>query len=175
MTPTGGAVPGAATPMRGLRWADVEAVAGSLADAVAARLRAHEHHVMATVRPDGRPRVSGTTVNLTDGRLWLGMMRGAGRAADMRARPVCALHSAPLNAKLPNGEGDVRLDADIEFLDDDDFVSLLAAIGHDGAGLEGSSAVELYVRSIEMVEVPGDELVITSWTPTTGVTTRRLR
>lgn len=173
MSPTDVATSRADHSSRGLAWRAVQAAAGEFATIVAARLRAHEHHVMATVRADGRPRVSGTTINLTDGRLWLGMMPGAARSADLRARPWCAVHSAPVNVTLPLGEGDVRLDADVEFLTDDDFMALLRAIGHDVERFDGSAAVELFVREIEMVEVDGDALVLTRWTPSGGVTTRR--
>jgi hypothetical protein len=159
----------------GRRWSEVERLAGELALGVAARLRAHEHHVIATVRDDGRPRVSGTTVNLTDGRLWLGMMGVAARARDLRTRPWCALHSAPLNVTLPHGEGDVRIDADAVFLDDADFASLLRAIGHEPESFDGSSAVELMVREMSLVEVVGDEMLITSWSPSAGVRTGRHR
>ena len=98
-----------------------------------ARFTAHEHHVVATVRPDRRPRVGGTTVNFTDGRMWIGMMAAAARVNDLRRTSSCALHSAPLSTTLPEGEGDVRLDAHCVELSGDEFAALLRSIGFEAA------------------------------------------
>lgn len=52
-----------------------------------------EHATMATVRADGSPRISGTEVDFADdGDIYLGMMRGARRAADLRRDPRVAVH-----------------------------------------------------------------------------------
>lgn len=157
----------------GLPWADVEQQAGPLAAAVARRFAAHEHHVMATVRADGRPRVSGTNVYITEGVMWLGMMPAAARQGDLRARPWCAVHSAPLDALLPPGHGDVRLDADVRFVDDIQSRHLLRAVDRDDGASPGV-LVELLVRSMSLVEVDGSELLVTSWSPSKGTTSRRI-
>lgn len=48
---------------------------------------------MATIRADGAPRISGTEVDFAeDGEIYLGMMRGARRAADLRRDPRVAIH-----------------------------------------------------------------------------------
>ncbi|MFM7045669.1 MAG: pyridoxamine 5'-phosphate oxidase family protein [Ilumatobacteraceae bacterium] len=157
----------------GLAWRDVERLASPLASAAASRFAAHEHHVMATVQADGRPRVSGTNIYITDGTMWLGMMPAAARRHDLDARPWCSVHSAPLNAELPHGEGDVRLDADVRRLDDDVSRRLLHAIGRGDDSVTGVF-VELLIRSMSLVEVDGAELVVTSWSPSRGIATRRL-
>lgn len=157
----------------GLAWRDVEKLAGPLASAAASRFAAHEHHVMATVRADRRPRVSGTNIYITDGVMWLGMMPAAARWRDLDARPWCSVHSAPLNAGLPHGEGDVRLDADVRRLDDAESQRLLRAIGRGDDSVAGVF-VELLIRSISLVEVDGAELVIASWSPSRGTAVRRL-
>lgn len=157
----------------GLAWRDVERLASPLASAAASRFAAHEHHVMATVQADGRPRVSGTNIYITDGMMWLGMMPAAARRHDLDARPWCSVHSAPLNAELPHGEGDVRLDADVRRLDDDVSRQLLHAIGRGDDSVTGVF-VELLIRSMSLVEVDGAELVVTSWSPSRGIATRRL-
>ena len=157
----------------GLAWRDVERLTGPLAAAAALRFAAHEHHVMATVRADGRPRVSGTNIYITDGMMWLGMMPGAARQRDLEARPWCSVHSAPLNAELPHGEGDVRIDADVRRLDDGESRRLLRAIDRGDESMPGV-LVELLVRSMSLVEVEGGELVVTSWSPAKGTSSRRL-
>ena len=65
-----------------------------------ARLRAHRHRVLATLRRDGSPRVSGTEVQLHDdgpaaGMLLLGSMPRSRKGADMAHDPRVALHSNP--------------------------------------------------------------------------------
>jgi hypothetical protein len=157
----------------GLPWSEVERQAAPLAAAVASRFAAHEHHVMATVRSDGRPRVSGTNLYITEGVMWLGMMPAAARQRDLRARPWCSVHSAPLNAQLPPGHGDVRLDADVRFADESESRRLLHAIGRGDESMPGV-LVELLVRSMSLVEVDGSELVVTSWSPSKGTSIRRL-
>lgn len=46
-------------------WLGLEEAAPKLAGAVRARFEATKHHVLATVRKDGRPRVSGAEVEFT--------------------------------------------------------------------------------------------------------------
>jgi hypothetical protein len=41
-------------------WKQFSEEVPALADAVQARFKAHKHHVLATLRKDGSPRVSGT-------------------------------------------------------------------------------------------------------------------
>ena len=56
----------------------------ALADAVQARFKAHKHHVLATLRKDGSPRVSGTEVEILDALEANGVAEGiAGRFADI--------------------------------------------------------------------------------------------
>ena len=50
-------------------WEQFRTEAPDLADAIAARWAAHKHHVLATLRRDGSPRVSGTEVEIVDGRI----------------------------------------------------------------------------------------------------------
>lgn len=128
---------------------------------------------MATVRADGRPRVSGTNIYITDGMMWLGMMPAAARRHDLEARTWCSVHSAPLNAELPHGEGDVRVDADVRRLDDAESHRLLHAIGRGDDSVTGVY-FELLIRSMSLIEVDGDELAVTSWSPSEGTATRRL-
>ena len=145
---------------KGVSWAEFEREAPEFAASVLARLTAHEHHVVATVRANGQPRVGGTTVNFTDGRLWIGMMAAAARVGDLRRHLSCALHSAPLSTTLPEGEGDVRLDAEAAELSGDEFAALLRSIGFDAADFGDSVGFELFPTRVSIVEVAGDEMVL---------------
>ncbi|MEN3356972.1 MAG: hypothetical protein V7637_954 [Mycobacteriales bacterium] len=74
-------------------WADFTAVQPDLAGRVWALLAAHKHKVLATVRADGSPRVSGIEVDRKGDWLWLGSMPGARKARDMQRDPRFALHA----------------------------------------------------------------------------------
>ena len=51
------------------------------------------HKVLATLRADGSPRVSGIEARFTDGELWLAGMPRSVTFADLRRDPRMALHS----------------------------------------------------------------------------------
>jgi Pyridoxamine 5'-phosphate oxidase len=75
-------------------WSEFEAEAPELAAQVRARLEAHAHKTIATIRGDGAPRISGTETELSDGELWIGSMLDALKARDLQRDPRFALHSA---------------------------------------------------------------------------------
>lgn len=60
-----------------------------------AGLEAAKHHVLATLRADGSPRVSGTEVDFFGDDLVLGSMLHAMKARDLQRDPRFALHSNP--------------------------------------------------------------------------------
>lgn len=70
--------------------------------------------VLATVRADGAPRVSGIEI-VFDGdgaacELAFGSMPGARKGADLRRDPRCALHAAPADQSGGDlGDGDVKV------------------------------------------------------------------
>ena len=157
-----------------LPWGDFARLEPAMAAMVRTRFTAHEHHVLATIRPDGSPRVTGTNVMVEDATLWIGSMPGSLRTADLRREPRCALHSNPLNAKLPAGEGDVRLSAHARELDMATVERLQSAHDPDSDVIDGDY-FELWPVEVELVEVHRDEMVIRRWTPTSGVVTIRKR
>lgn len=73
-------------------WAEFEAEAAELTAAVRALFDAHKHKVLATLRADGSPRVSGIEVEFVAGDLWLGMMARSRKALDLLRDPRFALH-----------------------------------------------------------------------------------
>lgn len=129
-------------------------------------LAAHPHHVVATVRQDGSPRVGGTNVFVADGALWIGMMPQAARIADLRRDPRCAIHSAPLDEHLTLGDVRLRL-----FADEADPERAAALLGPDHPG-DGVVFV-LSVVEASIVRVDGTALVIDVWRPGSGLTVRR--
>jgi hypothetical protein len=75
-------------------WEEFTAAAPDLAKAVRAVFDAQTNKLLATLRRDGSPRISGIETTFKDGELWLGMMDGSRKALDLRRDPRMALHNA---------------------------------------------------------------------------------
>lgn len=74
-------------------WEDFERAEPAFAAAVRRTFATRKHATMATTDAAGAPRISGTEVDFrADGDVYLGMMAGARRAADLRADPRVAVH-----------------------------------------------------------------------------------
>lgn len=140
-----------ATPLA-LPWAEVEQQAPELAAQVRERFQARRHHVMATLRTDGSPRLSGTEVAWRDGELTLGAMTGTRRVADLRRDPRVALHSQgvdPAEGREAEWEGEAKVSGVA--------VPLPADADSDHLAVRVSALVLTRVRP------DGQALVITSW------------
>jgi len=148
-----------------VRWDHFAQQAPALAARILDVLTSHPHHVVATIGPDGAPRVGGTNLYVTDGELWMGMMPQARRIADLRRDPRCAVHSAPLDEQLERP--DVRLELSAREFSTDRFTHLLHAIGHPDPEAAGVGFA-LDVRRAVVVTVEGDRLVLDVWTPADG-------
>lgn len=81
-------------------WKQFETEAPELAKIVHAQLTATKHHVIATLRADGAPRVSGTEVDFDGDHLTLGSMPEARKAHDLQRDPRYALHNNPGDASM---------------------------------------------------------------------------
>ena len=154
-------------------WSEVEEAAPELAARVRATMDAHKHKVLATLRRDGSPRVSGIEAEFTDGELWLGMMPGSRKAMDLRRDPRLALHSAsvdPTEEDPSAWPGDAKVAGRAVEVDDPALVERLAGEGGGGAHL---FRVDLAEVVHTRVGEPADHLVIEVWREGTGL--RRLR
>jgi hypothetical protein len=74
-------------------WAALAAAEPDFADRVRRVFDAQRHKVLATLRRDGSPRVSGIEVEFDAGELLMGMMPGSMKAQDLRRDPRLALHA----------------------------------------------------------------------------------
>lgn len=92
--------------------------APELADRVWARFAATKHHVLATLRADGSPRVSGTEVARFGDDLVIGSMWEARKAFDLRRDPRFALHANPGDPSMEGGDAKIAGVA-VEVLDED--------------------------------------------------------
>ncbi|WP_051831534.1 pyridoxamine 5'-phosphate oxidase family protein [Streptomyces violens] len=98
----------ATTHTKAAGWSEFSAAEPALAGWVERRFGAYRHHVLATLRADGSPRLSGLEADFRGGELWLGMMPGSRKALDLRRDPRFALHANP-GAGDGMADGDVRI------------------------------------------------------------------
>ena len=150
-------------------WSDFEAAAPELAAEVRARLDAHTHKTLATIRGDGAPRISGTETTFADGELWIGSMWQARKAKDLQRDPRFALHSG--SDEPSDWKGDAKLSGVVEEITDPDRVREL----NGEAGASGPSHLfRLDVDEVSVVKLNDAKngIVIDVWTPERG--TRRI-
>jgi Pyridoxamine 5'-phosphate oxidase len=155
-------------------WSEVEAAAPELAARVRAILDAHKHKVLATLRRDGSPRLSGIEATIVDGELWLGMMPGSRKALDLRRDPRLALHSASVDPPTDDPSawpGDAKVAGRAVEVDDPALLERLGA-GEGGGGAH-LFRVDLTEVVLTRVGEPADHLVIEVWGEGTGL--RRLQ
>src|SRR2546429_100973 len=85
-------------------WSEVESAAPELAERVRERFEATGLGLLATLRADGSPRISGIEPLFALDELWLGMMHGSRKAADLQRDPRLALHNATEDKQVTNGD-----------------------------------------------------------------------
>lgn len=140
-------------------WAEFEEQAPELAARVRARLEAHKHLLIATLRRDGTPRISGIEALVWDGGLWLGMMPNSMKGRDLLRDPRFALHSAPVDLTLAEGDAKVSGRA-LEVTDRDELGGYWRALGRDPME---AIVFRADLDDAAITVVSGDELVIDSW------------
>ncbi|HZQ80258.1 MAG TPA: pyridoxamine 5'-phosphate oxidase family protein [Acidimicrobiia bacterium] len=153
-------------------WSDVESAVPELAAAVRAAFDAHRHKVLATLRADGSPRLSGNEASFRDGQLWLGMMPQSRKALDLRRDPRLELHSAPVDVELKHGDARIAGRA-VEETDPAVISAFAAASGEEHDGQEPPEPFHLFrvdIGEIVLIRIgdPADHLVIESWSPPAG-------
>ena len=153
-------------------WSDFRQAEPALAAAVQGRFESHRHAVMATLRRDGAPRLSGMEAPIRDGHLWLAMDSVSRKAHDLRRDPRFSIHSAPDGEELFLG------DARIEGLARAALVSEVALFieGHRFP-VDDPSTMALFtvdVTRVVLTRVEDRALRVITWTPDGGVATVRL-
>ena len=154
------------------RWEEVRAEAPDLAAVVQASFEAHLHKVIATLRPDGSPRVSGNEARFAGGELWLGMMPDSVKARDLQRDARFALHSAPADPEMTGG--DAKLSGRAIEIVDDETIAAFASGFEDERGSEVPEPFHLFRADVtEIVHTrlgsPADHLVVESWHEGRGV------
>src|SRR5688572_5458965 len=85
-------------------FAEVESEEPEFAARVRAAFDAHRHKVLATLRPDGSPRVSGIEMSFVGGEPWLAGMPESVKFRDLRRDPRFALHSGSAEPDVWGGD-----------------------------------------------------------------------
>lgn len=169
--PTRGRPGSACTPLSCLAlavmasWDEVVVEAPDLAGRVRGRFGASKHNLVATLRRDGSPRISGVEVQHSGGHLWVGMMGGSRKAADLQRDPRLALHSAPIDLEMGDGDAKIGGRAD-EVVDEAEIAAWLGDLGSQPPGTFHLFRID--VTEMSVVRVAVDRLVIDAWQPGRG-------
>ena len=154
-----------------LTWADFQDAEPDLALAVQDRFESHRHAVMATLRRDGAPRLSGMETPIRDGHLWLAM-EASRKADDLRRDARFSIHSAPDDENLLLG--DARMEGRA-------VPALPGEVSRFVRGhrfpISNPSRLVLFTAAIDRVvlaRVEDHSLLVISWTPDGGLHTTRL-
>ena len=146
-------------------WTEVAAAAPQLAADVRARFEAHGLALLATVRADGSPRISGIEPLFAGDHLWLGMMEGSRKGADLLSEPRFALHSATVDKAVTAGDAKVVGTA-VTATDAADHAAFIEAFTASTGSPPPPGPFELFradVREISLLRPAGDHLDIRWW------------
>jgi hypothetical protein len=148
-------------------WGDFSRSEPEFARFVQARFDSHKHKMLATLRKDGSPRLSGIEATFADGQLWLGMMPDSQKALDLQRDPRLALHSAPLDSEMADGDAKIS-GRGIEHSADNTKAQFADAV--KDASVEDMPPGPFHLFSIDIDEAvlirigdPADHLVIETW------------
>lgn len=153
-----------------------------LAGRAVAILTSTTNAVLATIRSDGSPRVSGIDPFIVDGELCIGSMDGARKAQDLARDPRMALHAIPWESRrlregaTDPGDADAKLTGRARAVTDAAEQAEVLAWFKAERGFEpppGGDLFKIDIDSLVVVSVDGEELVIDRWTSADGRRTIR--
>jgi hypothetical protein len=143
-------------------WKDVESAEPEFAARVRGLLDAHVNKILATLRADGSPRVSGVEVEFRDGELLFGSMANARKGADLHRDPRFALHSASPDPGEPKDwAGDAKIAGRA--------VPFGPVEATDGAPEGETFRADITEVVVTRLNETADRLVIESWRPGVGL------
>ncbi|NUL10976.1 pyridoxamine 5'-phosphate oxidase family protein [Streptomyces lunaelactis] len=159
------------TSSAGTTWADFRAAEPAFAETVRKRFQQYKHHVLATLRKDGSPRVTGLEVDFRFGELWLGMMPNSRKAQDLQRDPRFAVQANPGPGDSMGG-GDVRIGGRAVEVTDPEVIARVVA---EAKPPEPFHLFRVELDEVVRTSVEGEELVVRSWRPGGAVRTVRRR
>lgn len=162
-------------------WNDVHSIAPDLVERARTLFASTTNSVLATIRADGSPRVSGIDPWFTAGEMFIGFMPGSRKLADLQRDPRLAIHGIPWESRRVRdgaddpGEGDVKLTGSAVALDPASLAEAKTAFEAErGFEMPEGDMFRVDLSSLVLISVDGEELVIDRWTESAGhVTTRR--
>ena len=149
------------------RWQEILDAAPEFAAQVTSVFDAHKHKVVATLRRDGAPRVSGNEARFLEGELLLGMMPRSVKANDLLRDPRLAIHSATIDPELT--EGDAKIAGQVIEVPDGAFKTRYLEVQGDPGGPFHLFRVDIEEVVLTRIGDPADHLVIESWHPGRGL------
>jgi hypothetical protein len=154
-------------------WGEIRRDEPDLAKRVQARFDAYRHKVLATLRKDGSPRISGIEAAFTEEELWLGMMKGSVKALDLRRDPRLALHSGTEDPNEGEGMAGVVVDAKLSgrAIEVTDPGELRALTGAKVEGAPESHTFRIDIEEVVLISIgdPADHLLIEKWAAGRGL------
>ena len=151
-------------------FADVESQEPEFAARVRASFDAHGHKLLATLRSDGSPRISGIEMHFVAGEPWLAGMPESVKFADLRRDPRFALHSG--STEPDAFEADAKLNGRAtEITDPAERASYATAAGVP-PGLGEFVLFRVDLDQVVLVALNDEKtaLEISSWRPGIGLT-----
>ena len=143
-------------------WADFAEEAPDFARDVRARLTHHKHCLLATLRSDGSPRISGIEIWFWQNDAWFGMMPNSAKGADLNRDPRFELHSAPTDLDLKRPDARIRGRA-VRITDAVTIAEFAAALPDPAPPPHEMDLYRINLTGAVLVGVEGDELVMESW------------
>lgn len=148
-------------------WSELLIAAPEVGAQVQARIEATGLALLATLRRDGSPRISGVEPLFHGGELWLGMMPDSRKAIDLQRDPRFALHNATEDKEVT--EGDVKISGRaIEVTDDEAIASFRRAFAGESGVEPPPGPMHLFrvdITEVATVQPNVDHLVIHVWRP----------
>lgn len=142
-------------------WHEFAAAEPAFAERVRALFDAHIHKTMATLRRDGAPRISGTEADIRDGELWLGGGTASVKVRDLLRDGRVAIHSAPLDAQMV--EGDAKLSGRAVEVP-------IADLNRPPDEIpEGATFFRVELDEVVLTRVADQRLILELWTPSGGL------
>ena len=158
-------------------WGDIERAEPDFAARVRSRFDAYRHKVLATLRRDGAPRISGIETSFDRGEVWLGMMKGSRKALDLQRDPRMAVHSGTEDPNEDEVMAGVVVDAKLSgrAVEVRDEATLRRVQGIEGGDLPEAHLFRVDIEEVVLIAIgdPADHLLIESWDPHRGLRARK--
>lgn len=154
------------------------AAAPELAGRVRARFESTGLALVATLRRDGAPRISGVEPYFGLGHLWLGMMPGSVKAGDLRGDGRFALHAATADKELTDGDAKLAGQA-VEVHDPAERAAFARGFA-EASGYDPADTGDFHLFRLDVTEMvflsiapEKDAMLIERWSPGRAVETIR--